>query len=277
MYVEKEISENWIVLGSCCIPLVSTAQIIEKSRYSHKIVGTYIKDVAGVENYYTFLIGDNGIGKTSLLDSIYGGNIFRMESGMTKNKKEIEINRLFIGPSVGNKNYDVKDGRTSVRINSNTVDIRNLFLFHVFGHVKELESLERILRIEFSRNLEIVTISGSGKSKGGNGYNLTINHSHFFDDTIATLFSSDVNTLSGLLECLSDKMKQNVKESKNYQRFIEIVNENESYFSTSNFFTQLCILGNFLKKKSVIDGKNTYKLTTQEFDTFQQLQVKIGV
>lgn len=164
MYIEKIVNENWANLGRMCIPFVSDAQILREKVYRNYEVGNYYLNADDNSNKYTYLIGDNGVGKSSLLELVFDGNINR-ENGKVYPKNRFESNRILVSLSY-NKPVNFTGNCLRRSFNPNSINTSDVLLRHLVNHFSYLNNLESILNVEFKNELKITYITKEKTPKG---------------------------------------------------------------------------------------------------------------
>lgn len=158
MFIKRLITaKRTFVLDVCQISLVLEEG--EKEEKNKKdLPGTYLSKSQDDSNYYTLIIGDNGIGKTTLLKTLSNSNNFRTIETIAGKKHIISLAkdyqayfRLIISPSV----FDDKTKAYLHKYNSYSQILFSNFLIFLHRQESKVKKLEKLLNLNFSDSIEI--------------------------------------------------------------------------------------------------------------------------
>lgn len=153
MHIEKVSFYENEIFGTMAIPL--------KNGTNEEVVGnednTFIDHAEDGQNYYTFIIGDNGVGKTNLLNSIaniYHNTSRRMSYTDRQRDKQRKPYIKYVGSGLysAENEYDELDVKI---VNPNKISVTRQLLGLFYHYPKKVELLERQLGKNFDRRVEI--------------------------------------------------------------------------------------------------------------------------
>lgn len=152
MYICKETFQNADVLGNSTISLTSDADKIPTYRSSnHKeAIVCYLSKQPKDENYYSFIIGDNGVGKTTLLKYLSSQSVWPVIEG--KVNYDFKFSVVSVGLNCQTELFYHKNkkwnGKFKCNINAISFDYAFPFLLHLRRHQEDVKKLNSVLKIE---------------------------------------------------------------------------------------------------------------------------------
>lgn len=150
MYICKETFQNSDALGSGTISLTSDADKIPSYRSSnHKeAIVNYLSRLPKDENYYSFIIGDNGVGKTTLLNYLSSQSVRSVIDG--KVYYDYKFSVVAIGLDYQTELFYPTNwnGKFKCHINAISFDFAFLFMLHLNRHPEDIKKLNSLLNVE---------------------------------------------------------------------------------------------------------------------------------
>lgn len=224
--------------------------------------GIYLSDNKDNGNYYSFIIGDNGNGKTTLLRELFrhSGTWYLTKNGESIYQKDFRFKSLLIGPTIEPQVHPSEKIQVRISINSITFKSYYYLLLYFREYPLAVEELGKILHVSISNQLKVSLHVKSNPIENGARYRVRLpkNNGYSILDFVKIFGCESIKSLVSLLKSINIDFKQCICSD-------EIINifRDQTAWNQDKLFNEFIEICSFL---------NTHTKESRCYVSYQELQ-----